>query len=1313
MSSVEHGDRKRRVRVVKRPVIPDGPLRDLNDFLYELYLESGPMTLDAIAAAIAANDDLAGSPSRDTVSRCLGSTELPANQHDAAAVAFVLADPARMVPGDAQRHAAELWVRARMAQVVLRPADRAAYMEAVARRYRVLDLAALTPEALDEHIPVLLKQVFVPQLVRPDPPPIELPRELWSRLIESGDLDTADLISDRPQDVEGSEDEIDLREWIARARRARAEYLAKPPRQIFELLTDAQQRAMVILGDPGSGKSSLLRYIAVSLASPSVSLPDGLAPWVGWLPVLVELREYAGHAWRTGRWAHGTLLAYIDYLHAHGGAGLPENVMDALLRHEPNVVVMFDGLDELFSPIERGEVARQIAGFAVQYSRSRIVLTSRPVGDRRWNFDTAGFTIHMLQDLDREQITQFSQLWFTTACHGDLVEARTLTERLLDALDRSAPVRELAGNPLLLTILAIIGRRRALPRERHRVFSHAVDVLVQHWDVNRAIREPGVDMDFIDEKDKRELLRRVARRIQGGSGGIAANHIHGDDLVDEFRQYFDEEYAGLPAGRSKLIAKAMFRQFNERNFILSRFGPGMYGFVHRAFLEYCCADEIVFRFEKTQQLTVGELAAEIFGSRTGDAVWQEVLLLVAEMIDQSRLAIVVDHLLNQARDPAARVSKIGEHWLLATACIGEARSIRRLVPQYDRVVEGLIALLTAIRVDFCFQSDPLGFEPRPVGDLRMALDRARRGVEILSDLVGTVPSITYRHWYMRMLSTARTPVHGVMDREWREIASAALIAVAADESTGQELIACADDANWRVRSTVVPVIAAGWPSDRTQAVLIGLTKDPNWAVRVAAVRALHEGKNETIRSILAKLATNDEEWDVRSAAVQAWATGWRNRQTRAKLLQAASIGYIFDRQSTSIDCDFSDRKTIRELSDDWRTRLAAVSVLAHWSDDSTRFVISRCLSHGNWRVRLAAAQALADAWPDDRTWKVLVDHLADQSWNVREAMVQTLATGWINERTRDALIDVAVDVSWRVRLAVASALARWADDRARLGVLELLSDANWRVRVAAVQTLVARWPDERTRDELIERTECGDGDLRSSVVEALTTWPDERTRVAVLERVEDTDWSVRKAAVQALATGWPDERTRSALLGWLVEVCTDKCGSNADGDSGHKCGDFRAAVAQALAAGWPSEGTRSVLVDRLSIERPDARKAIPQLLATAWPDPRTRQVVIERTRDESWEVRLAALQAIVAVWPDDQTRELLAATAQGDDNWRIRVAAVHATLMGWPDEKTRGLILEQHVKEIWTVRIALAEVLKTGWPLQSAASGSAAPSVGH
>ena len=147
---------------------------------------------------------------------------------------------------------------------------------------------------------------------------------------------------------------------------------------------------------------------------------------------------------------------------------------------------------------------------------------------------------------------------------------------------------------MLLTILAVIGRRRELPKERHRVYQHAVEVLTQYWDVNKAVRDSRVAMEVVDEEDKRELLRRVARRMQEGRDGIAGNRLTRPELLAEFDGYLRERYQ-TPPDQAWLVAKAMLEQFRDRNFILSKFGPGLFGFVHRALLEYCCADEIVYR----------------------------------------------------------------------------------------------------------------------------------------------------------------------------------------------------------------------------------------------------------------------------------------------------------------------------------------------------------------------------------------------------------------------------------------------------------------------------------------------------------------------------------------------------------------------------------------------------------------------------------------------------------------------------------------------------------------------------------------------
>ena len=178
------------------------------------------------------------------------------------------------------------------------PEVRKAYLARLGQRYRRVDLEVLTPVGEQgEHPQMLLGRVFVPQLVRADPPPVELPRELWRRLAEAGQVSERDL----PAGVD--------RDLLERARKA---YQERPARPVLDVVTDVESRRLVLLGDPGAGKSTLARYLMLALAGQA----DGndpqslLAAEREVLPLLVELRTFA-----SARWRDGTFLDLIGHLH--------------------------------------------------------------------------------------------------------------------------------------------------------------------------------------------------------------------------------------------------------------------------------------------------------------------------------------------------------------------------------------------------------------------------------------------------------------------------------------------------------------------------------------------------------------------------------------------------------------------------------------------------------------------------------------------------------------------------------------------------------------------------------------------------------------------------------------------------------------------------------------------------------------------------------------------------------------------------------------------------------------------------------------
>ncbi|MGI5456927.1 HEAT repeat domain-containing protein [Streptomyces sp. CA-249302] len=542
------------------------------------------------------------------------------------------------------------------------------YATRIRETYGRLDLEVLIPTEEGEHPPVGLEEVFVPPFVRSNPPPVELPRDIRQRLVEAGEWP-----SSLPPGLE--------REALDRARQ---EYAERPARDVLEVLADPDASRLVLLGDPGAGKSTLARCLALLLTG---TMPAGhpLEPLAGRVPLVVELREYAAAGWRDR-----TFEDFLRHLHTTKGMAPPYAVVERVLS-EGRAVVVFDGLDELFDPAARKEVSHRIADFAGRYADAgvRVVVTSRVIGYLHGVLERAGFEHFKVEDLDEGRIDEFARRWYGAACAQDGELAERLYRRLTGAVAQSRSLQGLAGNPLLLTILAIVGRRRELPRDRQGVYRHAVAVLVAHWDQqakNLHTPEDVEALSYLGDEDRQELLCLVARRIQEGADGIEGNYIHQDELLATFKEYLREQYE-LPVAQAVVAARTMVRQLRERNFIIGHYGAGTYAFVHRTFLEYLAAEDIGRRYTREREWTPEELIEQVFVRRAVDPAWHEVLLLLVGQLGEREAGAAIDGLLELHR---RRGDSDVPLLALAVKALGEVRRIGALAAQSRALVDAII-----------------------------------------------------------------------------------------------------------------------------------------------------------------------------------------------------------------------------------------------------------------------------------------------------------------------------------------------------------------------------------------------------------------------------------------------------------------------------------------------------------------------------------------------------------------------------------------------------------------------------------------------
>jgi energy-coupling factor transporter ATP-binding protein EcfA2 len=730
--------------------------------------------------------------------------------------------------------------------------DFGSYLADLLKRYQRLDLEALTPAQKDENLQIQLRSVFVEQGVRDNPPPLEFPKDVIDSLKGRGELHPDDFPEDIP---------------LEEVRRASEVYYEIPPRPVIDVLTDPNRPHVIILGDPGSGKSTLARYVLLSVINPSGDERIGRA-FAGFLPLLIELRAYAAR--REEYPEYKTFLDFLQHLGETEGFYPDKQMLHDFLTGDGSAVVIFDGLDEIFDVEAREHIARQITKFASEYPKARVIVTSRVIGYRRKILTDAGFAHFTLQDLDERQVDEFVRRWYAIALSDRHKEARERHQRIMQAFKDSLSIRQLSGNPMLLTIMAIIGKNQELPRDRFKLYDHAAGVLIEHWDINKYLKDRRLDAAFIDQDDKREMLRRLAYKMQAGEGSLAGNYIHREQLQNEFEDYLKERY-DTPGDRAKAIAQAMIQQFRERNFILSLYGANLYGFVHRAFLEFFCASAFIYKFEKTKELSTEQLTRGVFGKRWADQSWHEVLRLIAGTIAAGFAGEVITYLSEEVytRWPEQKDLGGSPPWNVALAikCLSDVRNLSLVTEPAE-----LLLRRTCRLFDYDMMSQPqlFNFIKEQVVPYGEAIGPSWPRGEALADILRDRQPANYAYIYDRQFGT----FIGSIGRGRALVKSAVMDYIRSDDPRHRVLAPFALATGWRDEAETLPLL-------REMAV-----KDLHETVRYAGTYALAEHYHDEPQTLsLLRTQLDNDAVFARTAAISGLARHFNDDPGTFKLIR--------------------------------------------------------------------------------------------------------------------------------------------------------------------------------------------------------------------------------------------------------------------------------------------------------------------------------------------------------------------------------------------------------------------------------------------
>ena len=263
------------------------------------------------------------------------------------------------------------------------------------------------------------------------------------------------------------------------------------------------------------------------------------------------------------------------------------------------------------------------------------------------------------------------------------------------AIQDSKAIRELAGNPLLLTLMAILNRNQELPRDRPELYNQASRLLLHQWDIERNLIEHRLDPYALDYRDKQAILRRVAYHMQSSEKGLAGNIISAQELEQCLSNYL----RSIEVDQPRVVAKLLIEQLRQRNFILCYFGAESYAFVHRTFLEYFCASTFVWEFKESQTMSFDQLRDEVFGAHWRDDAWEVLLRLISGMIEPRFVGKLMAFLLDQKVNLAEHITERNylkpdglRNVLLAAGCLSEVRNRTSIMTVANR----LWAILTKL-----------------------------------------------------------------------------------------------------------------------------------------------------------------------------------------------------------------------------------------------------------------------------------------------------------------------------------------------------------------------------------------------------------------------------------------------------------------------------------------------------------------------------------------------------------------------------------------------------------------------------------------
>ncbi len=387
---------------------------------------------------------------------------------------------------------------------------------------------------------------------------------------------------------------------------------------------------LLVIGDPGSGKTTLQKYYALSCLDNSLYTEFGFREPVNvfYLPLRDLIKSDNGYASLPVNLAEWSEKHFLK---------IAEPLFSAWLER-PSALVLLDGLDEISNVSDRIAVCGWIDRTIARFSDARFVVTSRSTGYRKGDgieLDASHLRADIM-DFTKKQQADFLHRWFKAAFLGEIPpdtidkpelrveheqqasqKAAKKAEAIIAFLaqENNKSLRSLAGIPLLLQIMAMLWKEREyMPGSRLKLYDAALNYLLDYRDRRRGI------YPLLEAEDARRVLSPASLWMQEE---LKKDEVGRADMQLKMQELLNTLNNSLPADE-------FCRNLVDRAGVLVEYGDREYVFRHKSFREYLAGVQLVKNMYKTGCL-------KTLVSHFGDDWWTEVFRFFIGHVEDAEL----------------------------------------------------------------------------------------------------------------------------------------------------------------------------------------------------------------------------------------------------------------------------------------------------------------------------------------------------------------------------------------------------------------------------------------------------------------------------------------------------------------------------------------------------------------------------------------------------------------------------------------------------------------------------------------------------